>query len=418
MATSRVDSAAPSPGGNASVCAGASSVQVIAVSAAGMAVGAALGFTPGFIATELRADLGISRGEVGLLVSVYFGCTGLGSVLGGRLTERLGARLVVALDMAMVAAAGAFSALVGTYWSLLVAAVLAGAGYALVNAGTNVAIGRAVAPERRTLAMSIKTAGVPFMALVTAAVGPWAADRWSWHAISFVVAAVALAVTLAALVVLDDDRPERTAKADGAALPPGFIWFPLGAFLLIAGSQPLYSWVVAYLEESLDASPAVAGGVSALASGVGLCVMMLNALRTDLAGPQQRVRRIMLLLGVSTVGTLLVLVGEAVGIGLVVVGAVIGISAQLSAIGTMHATVVDRAPGAVAAATGLTMTGYYLGALFSPAAFGALADVTDTFAYSWGATAALLVLAIPAWGLAGRVPVARAEEPTTVLKGD
>ena len=89
----------------------------------------------------------------------------------------------------------------------------------------------------------------------------------------------------------------------------------------------------------------------------------------------------------------------------VVVGAVIGISVQLATIGTMHATVVDHAAGSVARATGVTMTGYYIGALASPAAFGALADVTGTFAWSWLATVILLLLAIPTWALAARVPI-------------
>ncbi len=384
------------------------STSVIAVSALCMGVGAALGFTPGFVATALRDDLGISRGEVGLLVSVYFGCTGLGSVLGGRLTDRLGARRVVALDMVSVAAAGLFSAAVGTYWALLLAAVVAGSGYSLVNAGTNVAIGRAVPSERRTLAMSVKTAGVPFMALVAAAVGPWAADRWSWQHISVALACLATCAAAVALIVLADDRPARGTPVVARELPDGFIWFPLGAFLLIAGSQPLYSWAVAYMEQTHDASPGVAGGISATASGVGVVVMVLNALRSDRIGAEARGRRLAVLLALNLAATVAVLIGATAGLALVAIGAVVGIAAQLSAIGTMHAMVVDRAPSAVARATGWTMTGYYLGALFSPAAFGALADVTDTFVWSWGATAVLLALAIPTWQRAAGVPIAAA----------
>ena len=101
----------------------------------------------------------------------------------------------------------------------------------------------------------------------------------------------------------------------------------------------------------------------------------------------------------------LVVLGDATHIVVAAVGTVIGIGVQLSAIGTMHATIVDRAPGAVARATGWTMTGYYLGALVSPTAFGVLADVTDTFTWSWIATIILLLLAIPAWIAAGGVAI-------------
>jgi len=63
----------------------------------------------------------------------------------------------------------------------------------------------------------------------------------------------------------------------------------------------------------------------------------------------------------------------------------------------MHTAVVDSAPEAIARATGVTMTGYYIGALVSPAAFGLIADATDTFVWSWGSATVLLILSLPAW---------------------
>lgn len=378
-------------------------VRIVAVSAMCMGMGASLGFVPGFLATTLRGDLGISRGQVGLLVSLYFGCTGVGSIMGGRATDRFGARVVIAADMILVGLAAFMTAAIGTYWSLILAVVIAGSAYSLVNAATNVAIGRAIDPGRRTLAMSVKTAGVPFMAMVAAGAGPPMADRSSWQTIIVVTGVIALVAAVVAVVVFDDDRPAAGATQARGDLPEGFWWFAVGAFLLIAGSQPLYSWTVAYLEQSLDASPGTAGAVSALASGVGVVFMIASAQRTDLVGPESRVQRLIVLLAINLVGTLLVMTGELVGTWFVAIGAVIGISAQLAAIGTMHAAVVDRAPNAVARATGVTMTGYYIGALASPAAFGWLADWTDTFAWSWAATALLLAAALPVWHIAGRV---------------
>ena len=377
---------------------------MIGISAACLGLGAALGFIPGFIATTLRDDLGISKGQVGLLVGLYFGCTGVGSVLGGRLTDRFGARRVVVADMMTVAAAAVFSALVGTYWSLLVAAVVGGAGYALVNAGTNVAVAATVLPERRTLAMSVKTAGVPAMAAIAAALGPDAASRWSWQHISWAVAALALAAGIGAQVLLGDERAS-TGPSGSTDLPPGFMWFPVAAFLLIAGSQPMYSWVVPYLEQSLEATPRVAGGISASASGVGVVAMIVSAVRSDRVGAARRVSVIIGLLVANAIAVCLLVLGDVAGLAVAALGALIGTGVQLSAIGTMHATIVDRAPGAVARATGLTMTGYYLGALVSPTAFGLIADATGSFTWSWIATVGLLLMAIPAWSAAGRVAI-------------
>ena len=223
---------------------GSAAIRMITVSALCIGLGASLGFIPGFVATTMREDLGISRAQVGLLVSLYFGCTGFGSVLGGRLTEAFGARTVVVADMLIVAGAAAFSAAVGEYWALLVTAVAAGSAYSLVNAGTNVAIGRAVPPQRRTMAMSIKTAGVPLMAVVAAGAGPSVAARVGWQPILAVTPFAALVAAVIAGFTFQDDRPAPTTKRTKTALPGGFYWFSLGAFLLVAGSQPLYSWMV------------------------------------------------------------------------------------------------------------------------------------------------------------------------------
>ncbi|MFT4596306.1 MAG: putative MFS family arabinose efflux permease [Paracrocinitomix sp.] len=383
------------------------SASVIAVCSVCTGVGSVLGFIPGFIATALREDLGISQGRIGLLVGLYFGCTGVGSILGGRLTDRFGSRAVVVADMTIVALAAAFGAALGSYWALLVAACVAGAGYTLVNAGTNVAIAHAVPLRRRTLAMSIRTAGVPATAAIAAAAGPAAAQRWGWELLLWAVAGSALLAGAGAALLLSDSSGQQESERalPTTSLPDGFVWFPIGAFLMIAGSQPLYSWIVPYLEQSLDASPGLAGGTSAVASVVGVGVMIMNALRSDLIGPSQRMSRLVILLGVNATAIVLVVSGQTAGIGVSLAGTLLGISVQLSAIGIMHATIVDRVPGAVARATGWTMTGYYLGALVSPVAFGYVADVTNTFVWSWLATIVLLLLAIPAWLAAGRVAI-------------
>ena len=376
--------------------------RIVAVCTACIGLGALLGFLPGYLATTIGNDLQISRGEVGLLVSVYFGCTGIGSKLAGRATEKFGARNVVMADMAAVAFAAFLSALFGSYLALLIATIVGGFGYALSNAGTNVAIGNNVSSERLTLAMSIKTSGVPIMALVLAALGPWAATESSWETVTMISGCFAAVASLAALFFLPDDRPSSTTKKSVMELPKGFSLFSVGAFLLIAGSQPIYSWIVAYMEETLETAPSLAGIVSATASACGVFFMVTNASRADRIGAERRMRRIVRLHFWIVIGIVAILLGSSLGLWIVVLGAVVSVSVQLAAIGTLHAAVVDKAPHNVARATGSMMTGYYLGALASPAAFGWLVDATGTFAYSWLGSALLITMAIPVWNMAGK----------------
>lgn len=375
---------------------------VVAVSTVAIGAGSVLGFLAGFVGTTMREDLGVDRWQIGLLVSLHFGCTGLGSITAGRITDALGARLSVVIDLAMVACVGVLAAVIGTYWMLIVAAVVAGFGYALANTGTNVAVARVVGVERRTVALSIKTGGIPAMTGVSAAVGPWAAEAFSWQAITAAICIGAGLVGVACFFVLPDDRPMRGAVVH-RRLPRGFGWFPVASFLLIAGSQPMYSWSVPYLEEEFAASSSTAGLLVSMSSFLGVGVMVLNGVRSDRVGPERRIAVVVTLCAIVAAANLLAVVGIGVGIGLAIVAIIAGIAFQLAAIGTMHAALVDRAGPAVARATGVTMTGYYLGALASPVAFGAIVDGTGTYAWPWFILMVVMILAAACFVAAGRV---------------
>ncbi|MBC95313.1 hypothetical protein CL649_00355 [bacterium] len=386
--------------------------SVVAVSAGAVGIGASLGFFPGFLATVLSQELLVSKGKVGLIVGIYFGATGLGSILAGKITERIGPRTSIVIDMAIVACCSFLIAAIGTYSIWVISSVLAGAAYGLSNTGTNVVIGKVIGAEKRTLAMSVKTSGVPLMAALAAAIGPWSAEQWKWEHILLVNGGVAVCVGISAFFILPNLALHSVEQSNDKALPSSFYWFGIASFLLIAGSQPLYSWIVSYLEDSLDASSGFAGAVTSLACFFGVLAMICNGFFADRVGAENRVKLLMALLFSSSIAVVLVSLGPTLGIELVIIGAIVGVSTQLSAIGTMHACIVDKAPFSVSRATGITMTGYYLGALASPPLFGFVVDWTESFAYSWLGTTALLFAAVFAWQRVGRI------EPQNEMQGE
>ena len=95
--------------------------------------------------------------------------------------------------------------------------------------------------------------------------------------------------------------------------------------------------------------------------------------------------------------------GRFLGLPVAMVGVLGGIILQFASIGTMHAAVVDRAGAAVARATAATMTGYYLGALVSPVAFGAFVDGVGSYEWAWLILGILLGASAVAFRLAGRI---------------
>ena len=382
---------------------------VVACSMLAVAFGASLGFLPGYYAADVQNDLGISRTQLGLLVSLHFGCTGIGSVIGARITERIGVRASVVADQLMVAVAAWGAALLDSYPALLAAAAFAGFGYSLANASTNKAIADVVPVTRLSLALSTRTAGVPTMALVASALVPWASERWSWNTTVMATGTLAFASAVVAVFALparEGRRRPTDESADGffvreshsrhsvqpadRSIPAGFWWFSIAAFFMVGSSQPLYSWIVRYLDESVGLSKPAAGAIAAVSAGCGAVTMVLSALYADRIGPARRVPLIVGLCVVLAASMALIPAGFALNVAVVgaaAVGAMVGIAVQLVAVGTMHAAVVDRAPHAVQRATGITMTGYYLGALVGPVSFGALVDWLDTYTWAWLAMA-------------------------------
>lgn len=377
---------------------------VVAASMMVLGFGSSLGFFPGYFVAALREDLGVSRAQVGLLVSLHFGCTGLGSIIGAQITERVGTRTAVVTDQLTVAVAAWTAAVLDSYAALVGAAVFAGFGYALANAATNEAVAAAVPESRRTLALSAKTSGVPLVALVSATLVPWASDRWSWNLILMIAGTAAGASALISAAVIPDIRSARhRGQGDGSILPKGFWWFAVSAFFLVGAGQPLFSWAVPYFDEGLGTSKPVAGVISGLAAGVGAICMSLTALRADYLGRARRVPLIVGLCSVLAASILVVMSGLTLGVAIAAAGIFIGFIAQLAAIGVMHAAVVDRAPDAVARATGVTMTGYYLGALATPVTFGALVDWLGTYTWAWLVMALGAVTAAASFARTNRV---------------
>lgn len=376
---------------------------VIAVCTISIGVGSAIGFMFGFIATLLVEDLGLTRGAVGLLTSIYFGSTGLGSVAGGRLADRMGARWAVATNLIMVIACTSAIVAVRSYPMLLLASAVAGAGYALSNAGTNMAIAAAVPPNRRAIAMTTKTAGVPAVGVVGAFSAPWAAQRFGWALVMGAIGVLALGSLVATLRWLPDERVSLHRPGGSDPLPRSFLWFPVASFFLIVGSQPLYSWIVPYLAEGLEVPVALAGRIFSGALALSIVVMLGLARRSDRRGSERRIMGMVRLSLLCGIGVLLTLSGTWFGPGVAVAGVFLGIAAQLGVIGNLHAAIADRAPHAVGRASGVTMTGYYFGALVSPVGFGILVDVTRTYIVSWSLMALSVLLAALAFHQADRV---------------
>ena len=352
---------------------------VVAATALCVGVGASLGFLHGFLAPELREFFAIDRARAGLLVSAYFGATGAMSIVSGVLADRISPKRLIAVSLMILSCVIFAASQANSYSTLLLLSLAGGACYAPINTATNVVLARVVPQNQRGIASNAKTMGVPLLVSFGAFFAPVVGQRFSWRipiVASGVVAVVACAVVL--IVVPSVASIHQTGVSRRP--PSGFWRVPVAAFFLLVGSQPVYSWSISYLVEELHIGKFVAGSVIGVASIIGAMNMVLLGRMSDRLGLSSR--RLFLMGLTSALCLSQVLVARAANFPIVVVliAITVAVVSQLAAIGTMHAFIIDLCPGSAGKGSGLTMTGYYLGALVAPVSFGYLAD---RFGYSW-----------------------------------
>ncbi|NEM05708.1 MFS transporter [Geodermatophilus normandii] len=379
-----------------------SRAAVLTVSTLAMGLGAAPMPIVGYLGAAIRADLGLTGAQLGLVVGVFYGATGVTSLLGSRVVDRLGARWWVAGDQALTATGLAAVAAIGSFPALLVSSVVTGCGYAFVNAGTSVAVTAVSRPDQAATAVAVKTAGIPALLTVTALAGPPAADAVGWRGVVLAMAALAAVNAVLALLWVPSRRPARGTAGDrGSALPRGFVWVVLAATCFVVGTNPLSAFLVVSLVDG-GVSPLTAGLVSATGTGAGTVAMVVVAHRSERRGPLPRAGTAARVCLVGLGGTLLLWAGTHLGLAVVAVGAVAGLLCAMVGAGFAHAVTVDRAPHAVGRATAVMSCGYYLGALVSPLGFGALADLTGGYDLPWAVTAAAMALSVASYAVVQR----------------
>ncbi|WP_439565779.1 MFS transporter, partial [Microcella sp.] len=166
---------------------------------AGIFVAVTSEFLPIGLLPQLRAELGITEAQVGLLITVFAGTVVVATAPLTHLTRQVPRKRLLVVLLAVFAVANLVAALAPTYAVLVVARVIGGAAHGVFWAVVSPYAARLVPPERLASAVAVATsgatvatvAGVPLGTLLGAAVG--------WRASFGVIAG--LVVVIGALIV-------------------------------------------------------------------------------------------------------------------------------------------------------------------------------------------------------------------------
>ena len=370
----------------------------VAVSQAGVSVTAPL----------LRAELGFSAGQVGLLMSALLLAYGMGQIPAGALAGRFGGRVVV-VGFAVIALGSALFALSSGFYVLLAARVLQGLGASAMLPSAGVLLARLVPVNRLGRAWAIYGAGSAlgnlFSFLVLARLGAGAGFR------SVFVAALVLAVLGGVASLLLPEIRRSTAASLGLAAKSrldtdlrqlvrlgGVPWLVLVNVAGIALMVGVQTWTPSFMHDVHGASVAAA---SSLTAGYAAAQLLAAPMVAMLSRRVPLARLLLLAFLGMVVCAVLVPLLPGVALGFV---AMVGIGffgmASFAPAFSMIPMIVE--PRLVGLASGFFNGTGFLGALAAPWLFGLMLDA------GWGYAAGYFLLAaVASTGILASVALGR-----------
>lgn len=355
-----------------------------------MAVGTVLPSMIGALGPLIIQDLGLSRVELGgLITSVSLTATLL-SPLAGRFIDRSESRRIILVMLGVAAAAWSAAGLSRTYSLLLLAALLGGVSQAISNPITNRLLWVHTPVNRRSTLFGTKQSGVQF-GVAFAALVPLLAASIGWRPALVTVAIIPVLLVPWWAGALPIDPP--AAPVDGAGGPSPMasivLWMTAHAAFMGAGMAAMIAYLPLFAFDALGVPAALAGFTSGLFGLAGA----LSRIAWGFAGDRMR-RTSGVLVGIAaaaSLATLLVVGADLTGaawmlwLGAGLAGATAPVWNALAMFEV--AKVVGRER--LGRASGVVFAGFFSGYTFAPVMLGWLIDRTDSYAAAWAIVSVL-----------------------------
>jgi MFS family permease len=353
------------------------------------AVGVLPTFLVGTLVVQLRADLGVGVGQIGIATAALFTTSALTTRFGASIVDRIGsgwamtaAPLVSTIALLIGAAALSFPMLV-------VAMVVGGLGNAVAQPVANQRLSEFVRHGRLGSAFGVKQAAVPAAALFAGIAVPTIAISFGWRWVW--IAAAAAAAIIAGIGFANRHR----ASTDRVIVrPTGYgverldrrtmMLITVGAFLAATvGTSIGVFFVDSAVVSGFGAG--VAGALYAAFSGIGIITRIALGWWSDRKPRQDSYQLAALLLTLGVIGATLIAVGDTWEF---FVGGFLAYVLGWAWPGLLHFAITRDNRSSVAAATGFLQTGSSLGAGLGPLFFGFVFAATS-FSVGWLIAAAL-----------------------------
>ena len=329
------------------------------------------GFLVGALSVQISDEMGVSEAVYGWGLGSFFLAATVGSILLGRLAQRIGpgnqmtAALAVTagVQIALAATARSFLAVVGFL-------VVAGLANAANQTAVNLALARAELP-RLGLAVSAKQSGMPAASLLAGFAVPSLALTvgWRWAYVTGAALAVAAVPVVRAAVESAPIGPRARAAARPVSSLRALVLAAVAGGFLSFSAGTLNAWTVG---SGVDAGlgPGPAGLYLGIGAGIGIALRLAGGYWSDtMRLPPFQVAGLTGLIGAASIAALALRApGPHVAFTLLAFGGG-WIWPAFTNFG-----IVRTNPDAAGAATGVTQMGIYVGVFLAPLVTGVLIE--------------------------------------------
>ncbi|SNR25595.1 MFS transporter [Halorubrum vacuolatum] len=335
-----------------------------------------------FAATPFFRDaFGLSRFEVGIVVTTLTLGYAIFLLPVGALTDRVGERRTLSLGLVGLGAGVVLVAGAPTYALLLAAVFLLGSIYSTAMPGTNKAVYDAIEPGRQNTAMGIKQVGVTGGSGISALLVTGLAGVFFWQIGFLIAGVVAVAVAILFYLAYSGNEGGATTLPDfrGLASNRPYMLLASAGVFLGAALFTTTGYTVLYMEESIGSTVAFGGVVLAAVQLFGSLGRLLGGWLADVlpGEPRSRIGGILIVQTLASVVLFVAVTAASTETGAALAFSLLGFFV-LGYTGVYYSCMATLVPasemGSATAGCQLALTA---GALVAPPAFGYLADTVD-----------------------------------------
>jgi predicted MFS family arabinose efflux permease len=344
----------------------------------------------GSLSRFLIEEFGISRAELGWLVTSVTAVAALIAPRVGRLTDALGGAMMLLIVFGGSTTLLLLVASAPTFQILLLTALVAGFVNAAGNPAGNKLVVAVIPPGGRGVLMGVKQSGVQIGTFLAGATLPGLALRFGWRSAIALMALVPGVATIWSWRLkrrLKEPRRPRMSAEDAIEFkayrhPPGVRMLAIYAFAMGGGVACQAAFLPLYAQERVGLSVTQAGFTMAIVGLVGIMSRIMWSQSSERRGSFSSPLRMMALLSVISISC--IMAADNLGAGWLWVGATISGASVVAwnGVANLGAIVLVDARHA-GHSSGFVVLGFLAGFAVAPPLFGYLVETTGNYSLGW-----------------------------------